>query len=404
MIVDIAPSKAQGEVKAPPSKSMAHRMLICAGLARGESIIQNIELSEDIKATLDCLGALGVDWQYLNNSIYMRGINIRRAKPVKKLYCRESGSTLRFFVPIALISGRRITLKGAESLMARPMGVYADLARKKGFTFEQSEEEVVVEGPLPAGTYTVSGHISSQFISGMLFALPLLYKNSMLEIREPIESLSYIEMTIEALANFGIRLEKLEDNLFFIGGGQNYMGKNTKVEGDYSNAAFLDAFTLVGGNVEVTGLNPISKQGDKVYRTHFDAIRTGRPTISLQDCPDLGPILFAMAAHFQGATFTETRRLAMKESNRVTAMAQELRKMGVECEIHDNHVVVPGGQMRAATEAYDGHNDHRIVMACAVLSSIYGGRIEGAEAVAKSFPTFFKTIEDLGIEVSTHGV
>ncbi len=404
MIVNIGPSKAKGQVEAPPSKSLAHRMLICASLAEGDSIVQNIELSEDIKATLDCLSTLGVNWQYLNKSIYLTGMNIRRANPSMKLYCRESGSTMRFFVPLALLTEKKITLRGAAGLMKRPMSIYAYLAETKGFYYAQNDDEVVVQGPLPAGNYTVAGNISSQFISGLFFALPLLYKNSLLEIQEPVQSQPYIDLTIEILANFGIRIDQVDKHQYFISGGQKYQPTNAKVEADYSNAAFLDAFTLLGGNVEVTNLNPVSGQGDRVYQDYFKEIQSGRPTLSLENCPDLGPILFALAAYFQGATFTETRRLAAKESNRVTAMAHELQKMGVKLEIYDDYVVVPGGQMSAPTAAFEGHNDHRIVMACSVLASIYGGRIEGAEAVTKSYPSFFKTIKDLGIEVTSHAL
>lgn len=399
MKIRINPSRAKGVIQAPPSKSMAHRMLICAGLAQGESVIQNIDLSEDIKATLDCLEALGVDWEYLNRSIYLTGINILEAQAKKTLYCRESGSTMRFFVPIALATGKETKLSGSPSLLKRPMNVYEKLSQEKDFVFDHKEDHLFVQGPLASGHYVLPGDVSSQFITGLLFVLPLLDQDSVIEILEPIESKSYIEMTLEALANFGVEVLVVKKKNLHIPGQQKYKNKNTKVEGDYSNAAFLDAFNLFDGQVQVEGLNPLSNQGDKVYKELYKDLAHQKVQISLQDCPDLGPILFALAAALQGGDFTDTKRLAIKESNRAHAMGQELEKFGVSIAIQENEVQVPGGQLQAPQEELYGHNDHRIVMACAILCSLVGGTIDGAEAVNKSYPNFFKDLKDLGVEV-----
>ena len=400
MKAHIQPSKAEGEITAPPSKSMAHRMLICAGLAEGESIVQNIDLSEDIRASLGCLSALGVRWEYLNRTVYLQGIDLLKTEIKGPLPCRESGSSLRFFIPLALATGREAKLTGSEKLISRPLTVYEDLAREKHFTFQKSPGSVRVQGPLIGGEYRVAGNISSQFISGLLFTLPLLAEDSLLIIEEPVESASYIRMTREALDNFGIIQEDSARSSLLIPGRQTYQPRNIKVEGDYSNAAFLDAFNLLDGSVSLVGLNPLSNQGDRVYRDYFARIQTSRPSLSLKDCPDLGPILFALAAVFQGAEFTDTDRLAIKESNRITAMAEELEKFNVHMEIAPNRVFIPGGHLKKPVRPLNGHNDHRIVMACSVLASLTGATIEGVEAVAKSFPSFFQQIQRLGIEVS----
>ena len=401
MKVKIKKGLASGRVDAPPSKSMAHRMLICAGLSSGISIVKGIAESEDILATIDCLSALGAKCEKNGDSIKVTGINLDEMKSDTVLRCRESGSTLRFFVPICLMSGKTMSLTGSERLLQRPLGVYKDLCLEKGMQFLQEDRNVKVAGPLISGTYRMAGNISSQFVSGLLFALPLLDGESKIELIPPVESRSYINMTIKALKEFEVDVYWDGDNTIIIPGGQTYKAKEVTVEGDYSNAAFLEALNLFGGKVEVGNLNQKSLQGDKAYSEMFDALCTGSAQIDLSDCPDLGPILFAVSAALNGGRFSGTARLRIKESDRAAVMAEELAKFGVNAIVGEDFVLVESGSLSEPEIALCGHNDHRIVMSMAVLSTTTGGVIDGAEAVSKSFPDFFEKLTSLGIEVET---
>ena len=399
MKVKIKKGLASGCVDAPPSKSMAHRMLICAGLSSGTSIVNGIAESEDILATIDCLSALGAKCEKNGDSIKVTGIDFDDVRPDTILKCRESGSTLRFFVPICLMSGNAMSLTGSERLLQRPLGVYKDLCLEKGMQFLQEGGQVKVAGPLVSGTYRMAGNVSSQFVSGLLFALPLLEGESKIELIPLVESRSYIDMTIDALKEFEVDVYWNGDNTIVIPGGQTYKAKEVTVEGDYSNAAFLDALNLFGGKVEVGNLNQESLQGDKVYSEMFDALSTGSVQLDLGDCPDLGPILFAISAALNGGRFTGTARLRIKESDRATVMAEELAKFGVNVIVGEDFVLVEPGSLSEPETTLCGHNDHRVVMSMAILSTTTGGVIEGAEAVSKSFPDFFEKLTSLGIEV-----
>lgn len=401
MRINIQVAKAAGCVCAPPSKSMAHRLLICAAMSEGESVIHGISQCEDVSATLDCLRSLGVSCaREGEDTVRVRGRDLRAASPESPLCCRESGSTLRFFIPIALLSGNNVMLRGSEYLMQRPMSVYRMLCKEKGLTYLQDGQSVVVRGPLKAGEYSVVGNISSQFISGLLFVLPVVTGDSTIHIAPPVESRSYINLTMEALREFGVEVLWKNEHTLFVRGGQKYRAHETTVEGDYSNAAFLDALRLFGGEVGVQGLRPDSIQGDSVYRRYFDMLCKGAPTIHIGDCPDLGPILFSVAAAKHGGIFNGTRRLRMKESDRAAAMAEELKKFGTAVTVYEDTVVIYPADFHAPSEALSGHNDHRIVMSLVVLLTLTGGTIDGAEAVSKSFPEFFDYLRMLGIPVN----
>ena len=399
MIVNIEKGRAKGCVSAPPSKSMAHRLLICAALSSGESVIHGMSDCEDVRATLDCLSALGVPFEQKGDTVKIKGIDAREMSASAPLSCRESGSTLRFFVPLCMISGNNTMLTGAPQLMKRPMNVYEALAKEKGLTFSQDDRSVIVKGPLKSGEYKVAGNVSSQFISGLLFALPLVKGDSTINIIPPVESRSYIELTLFALREFGVEVTWKDDYTLFIKGDQTYKATETTVEGDYSGAAFFEAMNALGSDISVEGLREDSLQGDKVYSRYFEMLGKGTPTIHIGNCPDLGPVLFAVAAAKNGGIFTGTARLKIKESDRAAAMAEELKKFGVSVTIHDDAVVVYPLDFHKPTENLCGHNDHRIVMSLAVILTLTGGTIEGAEAISKSFPTFFEDIKSLGIEV-----
>lgn len=400
MTVTIKPGKADGTVAAPPSKSMAHRLLICAGMSEGESVIGGISPCDDVDATLGCLRLLGAKAEKLEDGrMKITGCDMSKSAPKEALYCFESGSTLRFLLPIALLSGHKITLRGADSLMRRPMEIYENFCRENKLFYEKGSDYITVKGKLTSGKYTVVGNVSSQFISGLLFALPRTSRDSEINIIPPIESRSYIDLTISALNKFGIHAGWKNDHTIEIRGSQKYIPCETEVEGDYSNAAFLDALNLLGGNVTISGLSGDSIQGDSVYKRYFEMLAKGTPALHIGDCPDLGPIMFALAAAKHGGVFSGTRRLKIKESDRCDAMARELRKLGASVSIGEDTVSIFPAEFRASSEALEGHNDHRIVMSLAVILTVLGGKINGAEAVAKSFPDFFDRLSELGIEV-----
>lgn len=400
----IKPSTAKGIVKAPPSKSIAHRMLICAGLSQQESIIRGIAPSKDILATLDCLSAIGASYTYENSCVKIKGGRLGSEENTYDFKCRECGSTLRFFIPIALLTDHRSVFSGSETLMNRPLSVYEDIAEENGYLFEKGREGIVVKGSLTSGVYRVKGNISSQFISGLLFALPLVKGDSKIELIPPIESISYINMTLQALKLFGIDAGWENESTLYVKGDQKYKGIDGEVEGDYSNAAFLEALNLAGGDVRVTGLDKESLQGDKVYSEYFEKIKNGNAVLDIANCPDLGPVLFAVAALLGGAKFTGTRRLRIKESDRAQAMKEELSKFGINVDVEENSVYVYGGEIKAPIGELCGHNDHRIVMALSNIAVKTGAVIDGAQAIDKSFPDFFEKLKALGIEVEINGM
>lgn len=418
--VHIFPSKAKGIVTAPPSKSISHRLLISAALTDNKSLIHNIDLSQDLLATLECLKVLGSKYEikkddlpidsthfFSKKTISISGFNPKNIDPNLTLDCKESASTLRFLIPLVLLSKEKIVFRASENLLKRPLNVYEKICNENNLFFKKTKNTLTVEGPIGNNLYTIPGNISSQFVSGLLFALPLLEKTSQLVVTAPIESRPYIDMTLQVLSDFGIVIQKnlsetnSSDNLIFtIPGKQVYKSTEQIVEGDYSNAAFFEAFNFIGGEVEVRGLNPLSKQGDKVYWDLFMKLSSSStlPLISLADYPDLGPILFALAAALNGGLFKDTRRLANKESNRLLAMKEELKKFGVGVNMQKNSVYIKAKKLIRPNSILDGHNDHRIIMALSVLASITGGTIKGTEAVNKSFPDFFQQLKLLGIE------
>ena len=406
MIAHITPNKLCGTLSAPPSKSMAHRLLICAGLSKGQTcVIQGISDSEDVCATMSCLESLGAKFSKIGDTVTVVGTDIYTLSENSTLNCRESGSTLRFFIPLCLMNESKatFTLNGTAKLLSRPLSVYETICHDQGIEYIHHENSLHVSGNLKAGEYKIPGNISSQFISGLLFALPLCKEDSIIDILPPIESRSYLNLTIEALGTFGVKVEWQDERTLFIKGNQQYTAPTeVAIEGDYSNAAFFAALQLFGNEINITGLSENSHQGDKAYIRYFEMLCKGTPTIHIGDCPDLGPILMAVAAAKNGAVFTGTKRLKIKESDRGNAMAKELSEFGVSVKVHDDSIVVYPVQFHAPTTTLCGHNDHRIVMALSTLLTLTGGSIESAEAVKKSLPEYFELLKALGAEVTTN--
>lgn len=398
MIATVEKSLAKGCIYAPPSKSMSHRALIAAGLAEGESVIKGIMESEDVLATLEAICALGCKYEKIGDDT-IKVIGSKEKHPVTDVVnCRESGSTLRFFIPLFLKEEKEVLLKGYGRLMERPMGIYEEICQTQGLTLSKDAEGMTLKGPLQPGEFSVPGNVSSQFISGLLFALPLLLRDSVIHLIPPVESKPYISMTIQVLQAFGVEID-WKDNAIYIKGNQHYRAREYQVEGDYSNAAFLEGFNLIGGEVEVKGLLKESLQGDRIYQKMYPMLLKEAPVLDLTDCPDLGPVLMAMAAAHHGARFTGAERLKIKESDRGAAMMEELAKFGIKAYYQGEDIVVEKGTLQKPTQMIGGHNDHRVVMANTLLLSLCGGQIDDAQAVNKSYPLFWKDMEKLGIKV-----
>ena len=424
MLVTISPpARIGGTVSAPPSKSMAHRAVLCSALAKGTSHIENLEFSKDISATLAAAGQLCARVESGPADVLVEGLG--HFRPVfGPVDCCESGSTLRFLIPLASLTGQSITFVGRGRLMERPQSVYETLYREQNLHFEQANGQLTVAGSLRSGEYTLAGNMSSQFISGLLFALPLLAGDSTLHLIPPVESRSYIEMTRAAQAAFGVTSHWLDDTTLCIPGGQQYHPRDYIVEGDYSQAAFLAVLGAVKGGITLTGLAAGTLQGDaaildilrrsgaKFTRTEAGLVFEQAPLhgvdIDLADCPDLGPVLMVLGLLCEGTTvIRNAERLRIKESDRIAAMEAELRACGGVLSSEGGTITVQGCKPRLhAPEApLSGHNDHRVVMSLTVLAlaADIPLAINEAEAVQKSWPHFFDALKPLGVEVHYAG-
>lgn len=399
MKVKILPSKTSGEVSAPPSKSFAHRYLIGSVLSRGKCVIKNIAASDDISATLSCIEQLGGSVTKDGNTVTVIPTNENQIENAV-FDCKESGSTLRFFIPVVLATGAiNCTFSGSERLLARGIKEYEKLFENSDVKINSDEKSIEVNGKLTAGNYEISGEVSSQYTTGMLFALSVLDGKSTLKITGNAESRAYVDMTIKVLKDFGADIAETEKNFFEINGKGRLSPGEFTVEGDWSNAAFLIALSRLVGTISVSGLNENSVQGDRFSSVAFDALDGENAEIDLKDCPDLAPILFAYAAYKNGGKFINTRRLRVKESDRANVMAEELKKFGANVKVYENSVKIEKMQLKPPIVPLCGHNDHRIVMALSVLAAVFGAEIDGAEAVNKSYPDFFRVIKKAGVNV-----
>ena len=408
-----------GRIAAPPSKSMAHRAVLCAALAKGTSHLHHLAFSKDISATLGAAGRLCARVTTGENDAVVEGLG--RFLPVDApVDCCESGSTLRFLIPLASLTGQEVTFTGRGRLMERPQSVYKTLYQQQGRRFEQGADRLTVEGALTPGEYELAGNVSSQFISGLLFALPLLDGDSTLHLIPPVESRSYIDMTRAVQAAFGVTSRWLDGNTLALPGRQHYHPCDHAVEGDYSQAAFPAVLGAVCGGVTVTGLSPDTLQGDAVildilrrcgaqFTREGDAVIFAKAPlhgvdIDLADCPDLGPVLMVLGLLCEGTTvIRNAERLRLKESDRIAAMEAELRACGGVLESEGGTITVHGcaEHLHAPEGILHGHNDHRVVMSLAVLSAAAGLplTVDDAEAIQKSWPNFFAAIRPLGVEV-----
>ncbi|MCB2355722.1 3-phosphoshikimate 1-carboxyvinyltransferase [Clostridium estertheticum] len=422
--VIIKPSYLNGKVKIPPSKSLSHRAVIAAGLSNGECSIDNISMSEDIIATCEIMEKLRVDIKRLPSNIKVCG----KCKPTFKLsenlsnelQCNESGSTLRFLIPIAMLTGEKIVFNGKSKLVQRTLKPYYDIFDKQNikYTTNNGNLPLTVEGSLKPGVFELRGDVSSQFITGLIYSLPLLDGDSIIQITTKMESIGYIDLTLDVLSKFGVKIENNNYREFKIKGNQQYNRIDYRVEGDFSQAAFYLAAGVLGGEVECMDLNMESLQGDKVI---VDIIKSMGGNITIKDgilkasksnlkgtivdasqCPDLVPIVAVLAALSEGTTeIINAGRVRIKESDRLKAMATELNKIGAEVIEKEDSLIIHG-KPNLYGGVVSSWNDHRIAMAMAIASIRCSDEltIEDSEAVKKSYPEFYEDFKSLGGKVN----
>ena len=415
-IVKIEPSRLEGKIKVPPSKSAAHRALISAFLSGGECRVDGISSSEDMRATLRCIAALGGACEYdAEHGCAVFGEPDVCADSVK-MDCGESGSTLRFFIPIAQVMSDRAEFWGHGRLMQRPLEPYFRIFRECGISHRMSDGVLQTAGRLKPGRFAVNGAISSQFITGLMFALPRLDGDSEILIEGGLESRGYIDMTLSVLKRFGIKIKNENYSRFVIKGNQKYKAQNFKVEGDFSQAAFFLVAGALGCGVSCRGLDAKSLQCDRKiveiieeaggkiesFRGGYRAVRTDNMhgiTVDASEIPDLVPILAVLFSFCRGESrIINAGRLRIKESDRLRAISAELSRLGADiCEGSD-YLKISGRQVLSGNTV-SAWGDHRIAMALAIAACRCEGAVEivGArEAVKKSYPTFFEDYAVLG--------
>lgn len=396
MDITIQPKKINGLIEAIPSKSQAHRLLICAAFADGQTNLKCRETNQDIEATADCLRSLGAEIQRFNWGYSITPIQSLPETAV--LNCKESGSTLRFLLPIAGALGVKTTFQMGGRLPERPLSPLWEEMERMGCRLSRpTENTILCEGQLKPGSYTISGVVSSQFITGLLFATSLLKGTSIIEITGKLESAPYIDLTRQALYLFKVYATPER-----ISGGKQFRTKGFyMIEGDWSNAAFFLAAKELGNQCMVTGLNNNSTQGDSVVRSILPKLRENI-TISAANIPDLVPILAVVAAAKQGAVFTDIQRLRLKESDRVASTIAMLAALGIRAEATESTMTVYPGSFTGGT--VDSVNDHRIAMAAAIAATVASGSVTilGAHCVQKSYPHFWEEYRKLGGQYEQH--
>lgn len=410
MTLIITPSKLKGAVTPPPSKSQAHRLLIAAALARGESVICGVSPSQDIEATLRCLRELGAEWRREGDTVTIRGMGANAMSPLRRmalprLDCGESGSTLRFLIPIALAVRGGGIFTGRGRLMERPQTPYFDLFDEKGIFYEQRDGVLTVQGRLLPGEYHLPGNVSSQFFTGLLYALPLLEGPSALIPTTPLESEDYIHMTLQTMGIFGVDMPTALSlpPQYHPQGNQTYRPAQAAVEPDWSQAGFWLAAGALGSPVEVVGMTVPSLQGDWRYLELQEAIYAGtgpEVAVDVSQNPDLVPPLAAAAALAAGKTtrLVNAGRLRIKESDRLASATAVLNALGADVTEGEDFLLIHGREMLRGGATVDSWGDHRIAMMTAVAATRCENPVilTGAEAVNKSYPSFWEEYAHLG--------
>lgn len=387
MTITITPTKLSGTVTPPASKSQAHRAVLALALSNGTGRLRNLSLSQDIQATETCVAALKSGQPAGTDGLPL-------------LDCGESGSTLRFLIPIALALRGGGHFTGHGRLMERPQGPYFEIFREKGIFYEQIGGILTVRGMLPPGQYRLPGNVSSQFVTGLLFALPLLDGDSEIVLTTPLESMGYVDMTLDVLEKFGVRVENRNYERFLVPGNQRFRARDLTIEGDWSQAAFWYAANGLGNAVKILGMDLDSVQGDKIICPYYTKLcASGEVTLDVSQCPDLVPPLAAHAALRSGVTrLTNAARLRIKESDRLATVTRVLTALGADVTEGPDFLIIRGKDSLAGGVTVDSFNDHRIAMMAAIAATRCDKpvTITGAQCVAKSYPAFWDDYESLG--------
>jgi len=417
-IIKIAKSKIKGTVTVPPSKSVSHRALISAALSEGNSKIDNIIFSKDMEATISCLENLGAEFEKEDHGVKVKGVkNIKIKNNI--FNCNESGSTIRFMIPISMLDkqNKSVFFNGKGKLVTRPLLPYLDIFNEKGIKYVYDGNlPIEILGNLESGTYRLPGDVSSQFVTGLLFSLSKLDRDSIIEITSDLESKNYVDITIDVMSTYGIEIVNENYRKFYIRGNQEYKKINYRVEGDFSQAAFFIVAGTINGDIEIRGLNSESLQGDRkiidivnkmggnVYfdsknqTLHVKKSQTIGIDIDLSDIPDLAPILSVLGVFSQGTTkLYNGMRVRIKESDRLNAMYTELKKVGADIIETEDGLIINGGR-EIISGRVNSWNDHRIAMAMSVaaLNSKEYIEIEDCNAINKSYPDFYKDLKKIG--------
>lgn len=404
-------TKLNGIVVPPASKSLLHRYIIAASMAKGLSKISNVSLSEDINATIDAMRVLGAKIEIKDKELLIDGSsfsNIFLETKNLKINCNESGSTLRFMIPISLIKKNKILFYGKDSLFKRPLEPYFEIFNKQriNYLYEPKEtEKLKIEGSLKSGEYEVVGNISSQFITGLLFALPLLEGDSNIKILGNLESKSYIDLTLDCLEKFGIKFENNNYQNIKIYGSQKYEAKNIEVESDFSQAAFFLVANSIGSKLNIKNCNEFSLQGDKEIISLIERVDNfvgEELIIDGANCPDIIPIFSLKAAcSNKKIKIINVGRLRIKECDRLKATVEELSKLGFDLAEEKDNINInfrKKTQLKTEKIMVSSHNDHRIAMMLAIASTVYQGEIilDDADCVKKSYPDFWQIFSSIG--------
>lgn len=414
--ITVYPSQVRGHISAPPSKSETHRAIICASLACGTSMIENVILSEDIKATILAVEALGAKTSYHNKTLRVHS-NGKLPSKCTSLDCNESGSTLRFMIPLFSLENQKTVFRGATSLMNRPLTIYEDIFNQDGFHFNKDGNTLTIKACLKARNYDIPGNISSQFISGLLFALPLRNSDSHIRIIGDFESKNYVLLTLKVLKSFGIHIEETSDG-YTIKGGQTYTSQDYKISGDYSQAAYFLVAGAFSNSLSVINLDKDSLQGDKAIidilkraKAHISSIDDGYQSsnssliatnINIENCPDLGPVIALMCSLSKGkSVITGASRLRIKESDRIQSTVSVLSALGAHIYTVGDDIHIHGVERLRGGGVVDSFNDHRIAMMASIacLVSEKPITITHPLAINKSYPNFYEDLESIGVKI-----
>ena len=410
----IKPSKLKGDVLIPPSKSVSHRAIICASLCdnKSESIIKNVIMSEDMKATINAMEALGVKINVEADFDDRYKLTIIREKEFVEsaiIDCNESGSTLRFLIPIALVLANKSEFTGSGRLVERPLDTYYRIFDEQSINYSNDNGKLPlrVEGKLKSSNFNIEGDISSQFISGLLFSLPLLDNDSKITITSELESKGYVDLTIDMLNKFGVNVVNNNYEEFIIKGSSEYKATNYEVEADYSQGAFFLVARAIGNDVNSMGLNEESIQGDRKIVDIINEIKKSDSNefiIDASQIPDLVPILAVLSSLLNGKTvhITNAKRLRIKESDRLNAITTQLNLLGADLTELEDGIIIKGKEMLKGGATVNSFNDHRIAMSLAIAATRCEKEIvlEGYEAVKKSYPSFWRDYQALGGQIS----